>query len=190
MKIYRPMLFVGLGGTGCRVGAELERRLREDLCGPDGMRLHRRKPGANYLPYQLPRCLQFVYADLSRDELTKVRREVVPGREHDAAAQRTMRLMTNLIPADLSNSSAVSQRLSLSLEETVLNWLPLKKTDPNVGPLVKGAGQLPTVGRSVLFETLNRDPKAAIQALDDALSDINRSGDDLLLVSDDTSVSV
>jgi len=36
MKLYQPVLFVGLGGTGCDIGAELERRLREEICGPDG----------------------------------------------------------------------------------------------------------------------------------------------------------
>ena len=39
------------------------------VCGPDGTQLLKYKSGANYLPYQLPRCLQFVYADLSADEL-------------------------------------------------------------------------------------------------------------------------
>lgn len=190
MKIYRPMLFVGLGGTGCRVGAELERRMREDLCGPDGTRMLKQLPGAGYLPYQLPRCLQFVYADLSADELARVRREVVPGREHDAAAQRTMRLMTNLIPADLRNSAAVSQRLSVQLREDVVGWLPPKETDPNVGPLLKGAGQLPTVGRAVLFETMRRSPDTAVQALGEALTDINQSADDLQLVSEGNAVSV
>ncbi|WP_433170012.1 hypothetical protein [Actinoallomurus sp. CA-150999] len=34
-KLHQPALFVGLGGTGCGAGAELERRLREQLCGPD-----------------------------------------------------------------------------------------------------------------------------------------------------------
>ena len=36
MKLYQPVLFVGLGGTGCDIGAEFERRLREEICGPDG----------------------------------------------------------------------------------------------------------------------------------------------------------
>ena len=36
MKLYQPVMFVGLGGTGCDIGAELERRLREEICGPDG----------------------------------------------------------------------------------------------------------------------------------------------------------
>ncbi|MGH3931529.1 MAG: tubulin-like doman-containing protein, partial [Pseudonocardiaceae bacterium] len=72
MKIHQPMLFLGLGGTGCRVGRELERVLREALCGPDGTELVGRMRGHDYLPYQLPPCLQFVYADLSINELSKV----------------------------------------------------------------------------------------------------------------------
>ena len=36
MNLYQPVLFVGLGGTGCDIGAELERRMREEICGPDG----------------------------------------------------------------------------------------------------------------------------------------------------------
>ena len=190
MKIYRPMLFLGLGGTGCRVGAELERRMREELCGPDGTRLLRQVQGLNYLPYQLPSCLQFVYADLSADELSKVRREVVPGREHQAAAQRTMRLMTNLVPADLSNSSHASQRLALNLDDRVVGWLPPRETDPNVGPLLRGAGQLPTVGRAVLFETLRRNPATAVQGLREALKDINESAGDLSMVSEGSSTRV
>jgi hypothetical protein len=33
MKLHQPVIFVGLGGTGCVIGVELERRLRENLCG-------------------------------------------------------------------------------------------------------------------------------------------------------------
>lgn len=62
MKIYQPMLFVGLGGTGGRIGSELERSLRRELCGPDGTDL---VDGGRRLPFQLPDCLQFVYADFS-----------------------------------------------------------------------------------------------------------------------------
>jgi hypothetical protein len=36
MQLYQPVLFIGLGGTGCDIGAEFERRLREEICGPDG----------------------------------------------------------------------------------------------------------------------------------------------------------
>src|SRR3712207_4168303 len=147
MRIYQPMLFIGLGGTGCKVGAELEKRLREELCGPDGTRLLPDMQGRGFLPYQLPSCIQFVYADLSLHELQRVRREVVPGREHDQAAQKTMRLITDLVPAGLGNSADVAQSLRINLDEDTMGWLPPKESDPKIGPLVRGAGQLPTVGR-------------------------------------------
>ncbi|RAS65788.1 tubulin-like protein [Lentzea atacamensis] len=52
MRIHRPTLYVGLGGTGCRVGAELERGLRE-----------------HFPPDQLPSRVQFLYADLNENDL-------------------------------------------------------------------------------------------------------------------------
>jgi len=124
-KIHQPLLFVGLGGTGCKVGAELEKRLREGLCGPDGTALMSRMPDRDLLPYQLPSCTQFVYADLSAAELQRVRRHVVPGREHDSAAQKTMRLITDLVPAGLGNSAEVAQSLRINLDEDTKNWFPL-----------------------------------------------------------------
>lgn len=184
MKIYQPMLFLGLGGTGCKVGAEFERRLREELCGPDGKRLEedmRGRPG--YLPYQLPSCLQFVYADLSAAELARVRKEVIPGAEHEIAARRTMRMITDLVPNRLANSAEVAQSLRLHLGEEEIGWLPPREGDPRIGPLHTGAGQLPTVGRAVLFETLRRDPDAAVKGIADALAAINQSGADLQVVS-------
>ncbi|WP_020631970.1 tubulin-like doman-containing protein [Amycolatopsis alba] len=181
MKIYQPMMFVGLGGTGCKVGAELEKRLREELCGPDGTRLLADLPNA--LPYQLPSCLQFVYADLSTNELQRVRREVVPGREHDAAAQKTMHLITDLVPPRLGNSADVAQSLRINTDEETIGWLPAKESDPRIGPLVRGAGQLPAVGRGVLFETIRRNPDTALLGIKQALADINESAGELFVVS-------
>src|SRR3954453_6450905 len=128
MKIYQPMLFVGLGGTGCKVGAELEKRLREELCGPDGTALLAQSQDSKMLPYQLPSCLQFVYADLSTNELQRVRREVVPGREHDQAALKTMHLITDLVPAGLHNSADVAESLRIHLDDHLIDWLPSKDT--------------------------------------------------------------
>jgi phage terminase large subunit-like protein len=183
MRIYQPMLFVGLGGTGCKVGAELEKRLREELCGPDGTRLLASMQDPNYLPYQLPSCLQFVYADLSSTELQRVRREVVPGREHDQAAQKTMHLITDLVPAKLGNSAEVAQSLRIHTDEETISWLPSRESDPRIGPLVRGAGQLPTVGRGVLFETIRRNADTALLGIKSALSDINESAGDLFVIS-------
>ncbi|WP_328475430.1 tubulin-like doman-containing protein [Actinoplanes sp. NBC_00393] len=182
-KIHQPMLFLGLGGTGCKVGAELEKRLREGLCGPDGTALQTLMRDRNLLPYQLPSCTQFVYADLSAAELQRVRREVVPGREHEQAAQKTMRLITDLVPAGLANSAEVAQSLRINLDDDTIGWLPARETDPRVGPLTHGAGQLPTVGRAVLFETLRRNRDTAMAGLREALADINQSAGDLSVLS-------
>ena len=57
MKLYQPVLFVGLGGTGCDIGAVLERRLREEICGPDGNDFRRLRAKEGMLPYQLPSCV-------------------------------------------------------------------------------------------------------------------------------------
>jgi phage terminase large subunit-like protein len=184
MKIYQPMMFVGLGGTGCKVGAELEKRLREELCGPDGNRLLPRMQNPNFLPYQLPSCLQFVYADLSTNEMQRVRREVVPGREHDQAAQKTMHQITELVPPRLGNSADVAQSLRINSDEDTIRWLPSRESDPRVGPLVRGAGQLPTVGRAVLFETIRRNPDTALLGVKKALAAINESAGDLLVASE------
>jgi len=183
MRIDQPMLFVGLGGTGCKVGAELEKRLREELCGPDGTRLLAGMQDSNMLPYELPSCLQFVYADLSANELQRVRREVVPGREHDQAAQKTMHLITDLVPARLGNSADVAQSLRINSDEDTIRWMPSKESDPRVGPLVRGAGQLPTVGRAVLFETIRRNPDTALLGIKEAIAAINESGGDLFVLS-------
>ncbi|GLZ28010.1 hypothetical protein Lesp02_02000 [Lentzea sp. NBRC 105346] len=177
------MLFIGLGGTGCKVGAELEKRLREELCGPDGTRLLTDIQDPNFLPYQLPSCLQFVYADLSTNELQRVRREVVPGREHEQAAQKTMHQIADLVPARLGSSADVAQSLRINADEDTIGWLPSRESDPRIGPLLRGAGQLPTVGRGVLFETLRRNPDTALLGIKNALSDINESGGDLHVVS-------
>lgn len=98
MRIFDPMMFVGLGGTGCRVGVELERWLRDELCGPDGMDLIRDLAWQNYLPYELPSCLQFVYVDLNEDELNRTRRRVVPTERELPAAGRTAHLVHDVVP--------------------------------------------------------------------------------------------
>ncbi|QFZ19632.1 tubulin-like doman-containing protein [Saccharothrix syringae] len=178
MKIHQPVLFLGLGGTGCRVGRELERVLREALCGPDGTELVARMRGHDYLPYQLPPCVQFVYADLSLTELGKVLPNVVPSADHHAAAQHTTHLIANLVPPNHHNSAQLAQSLRITLDADVVGWLPPPKTDPRVAPLDAGAGQLPTVGRAVLFETMRqgRGPNAVLHGVTAAMQRINASG--------------
>ena len=78
MSLYQPVMFVGLGGTGCAIGAELERRMREEICGPDGLDFRKLRNREDMLPFQLPSCIQFVYADLNEaeEEIMRLLREV------------------------------------------------------------------------------------------------------------------
>lgn len=182
MKIYQPMLFVGLGGTGCRVGAELERRLREELCGPDGTRLQGlMQKSDNFLPYQLPRCTQFVYADLSADEFGQLEQRVVPDRAHLPAAERTMQRVTDLIPSH-DTYPELARSLRLNAKNYVDGWLPPPQDEPRIGPLARGAGQLPTVGRAALFETFRGGLAPAQDSLVKAIGEIQNSGGELNLL--------
>ncbi|MGH3624423.1 MAG: tubulin-like doman-containing protein [Sciscionella sp.] len=178
MKIHQPLLYLGLGGTGCRIGRELERVLREALCGPDGTELVTRMRGHDYLPYQLPPCLQFVYADLSENELNKVLPNVVPNAAHHAAAQHTTHLIANLVPANVHNSEQLAQKMRIGMGREVIGWLPGPETDPRVAPLTSGAGQLPTIGRAVLFETMRQGNgmSAVLHGVTAAMQQINTSG--------------
>ncbi|HSV64997.1 MAG TPA: tubulin-like doman-containing protein [Mycobacteriales bacterium] len=179
MKIYQPMLYVGLGGTGCLVGAELERRLREELCGPDGTDLQALMTGLDFLPYQLPSCLQFVYADLNEAELTRLRRGVVPSEQHAQAAARTTHLVDGLVPQH-NTYPEVARSLRLNAGELVSGWLPPPAGEPRVAPLVRGAGQLPTVGRATLLETFRRGLGPAQRPVTDAIGQLSKSGGEML----------
>jgi hypothetical protein len=177
MKIFQPMLFVGLGGTGCRIGVTLERRLREELCGPDGRRL-----GSAKMPYELPSCVQFVYADLNEEELHAVRRHATPGDGFVSAVDRTQHRVGALVPHQ-DSYPRVAQSLRLNAESLVESWLPPAAGEPKVAPLMLGAGQLPTVGRAALFETLRLGRGPAQQPLLEAIKRISTSAPDLQVLS-------
>ena len=97
-RFAQPMMFIGLGGTGCQIGVELERTLRDGLCGPDGTDLLRQLPGGNLLPFQLPPFLQFVYADQNEAELLRAKRQVVVSEQHLIAAAQTEHFVHKLVP--------------------------------------------------------------------------------------------
>ncbi|MFC8492098.1 tubulin-like doman-containing protein [Streptomyces sp. NPDC057235] len=175
MKIYQPMLFVGLGGTGGRIGIELERSLRRELCGPDGTDL---VDGGRRLPFQLPDCLQFVYADFSEGELLGQPQFRARGAE-GAAYARTSRMVRDLLPTDLESSPEVARMLRVSLDEETRHWLPPQARQPRVAPLNHGAGQLPTVGRSALFATLRSGLDPVVRQLREAIGAIGQAAGDL-----------
>lgn len=127
MKIFQPMLFVGLGGTGGLVGAELERKLRAELCGPDGVALSHL---SGHAPYQLPDCLQFVYADYSESDLQRLPQfNVDPSLR--AAYSRTSRATHNLLP-NFDASPELTKMLRASLRDEVADWLPPRIDEPKV----------------------------------------------------------
>jgi hypothetical protein len=169
MKLYQPLLFVGLGGTGCSIGAELERRLREEICGPDGTAFQQHREDA--LRYQLPDCVQFVYADINQADLERLPLRVVPGPLHVSAAQLNAHYVRGLVPRHNSYPE-VAESLRLSSEREVEDWLPGKHGEPRVAPLQLGAGQLPTIGRAALFETLRGGIGKATAELSKALGKI------------------
>ncbi|MEW1871847.1 tubulin-like doman-containing protein [Streptomyces caelestis] len=174
MKIFQPMLFVGLGGTGGLVGAELERRLRAELCGPDGMALSRQSGRA---PFQLPDCLQFVYADYSESDLRRLPQFTVDPSLRPAYA-RTSRATHNLLP-NFDSSPAVTKMLRASMRGEVADWLPPVVGEPEVTPLRSGAGQLPTVGRAALFATLRHGLSPVLEPLLQAIDAIAKAAGEL-----------
>ncbi|MFJ6611350.1 tubulin-like doman-containing protein [Streptomyces sp. NPDC091289] len=174
MKIFQPMLFVGLGGTGGLVGAELERKLRVDLCGPDGTALQHI---GGLAPYQLPDCLQFVYADFSEPDLQRLPQFNVDSSLR-AAYARTSRATHNLLP-NFDSSPEVTQMLRASLRDEVAGWLPPRDGEPRVTPLHNGAGQLPTVGRAALFATLRHSLQPVLEPLLQAIDAIAKSAGEL-----------
>ncbi|MFJ9415245.1 tubulin-like doman-containing protein [Streptomyces sp. NPDC101227] len=174
MKIFQPMLFVGLGGTGGLVGAELERKLRAELCGPDGVALSHL---GGHAPYQLPDCLQFVYADYSETDLQRLPQfNVDPSLR--AAYARTSRATHNLLP-NFDSSPEVTKMLRASLRDEVADWLPPRTDEPKVTPLHNGAGQLPTVGRAALFATLRHSLAPVLEPLLQAIDAIAKSAGEL-----------
>lgn len=178
MKIYQPMLFVGLGGTGCLIGAELENRLREALCGPDGTALFPVLRGRQLLPYQLPDCVQFVYADLNEAELNRLPHIRAEDGAAKAAYGRTSRATFGLLPR-FDSYPEVARSLRTNLPGPLCDWVPPRAGEPRIAPLIRGAGQLPTVGRAALFETFRSGLNAAIGPLREAIALISKSGGDL-----------
>ena len=70
MKVYQRMMYVGLGGTGLQIGADIEKSLRQGLTGPDGTNLLvKGGPFSSLQPFELPGFVRFVYADFDRTDL-------------------------------------------------------------------------------------------------------------------------
>jgi hypothetical protein len=179
MKMYQPMMFVGIGGTGCEVGIELERRLREEFCGPDGRRLAALPQFSRLRPFELPSCVQLVYGDLAQGDMRKARTSS-PGDVSRANAS----FIDNLVPNFVSSTD-----VSLALRKEAPDWLPPIDNEPRIAPLIDGAGQIPTVARAALFETIRESAAAGggleivTKALRDAIGRLATSGGEILALT-------
>src|SRR5262249_55055670 len=94
------------------------------------------------------------------------------------AGDRGARLVRNLAPGH-NNYPEVARSLRTNLPLTMREWLPPAAGEPRVAPLIRGAGQLPTVGRAALYETLRHDITPAQQPIDEAIGAINKSAGEL-----------
>jgi tubulin-like protein len=182
MKLYQPVMFVGLGGTGCDIGAELERKLREEICGPDGNAFRRLKSAMGMLPYQLPSCLQFIYADMNQSDLERLPRRVVPGSEHVPAVLQTAHYVRDLVPP-VDSYPELARNLRLEAPRVVEGWLPQAQGEPRVNPLHRGAGQFPTIGRAALFGAVLGGISTAVREIHAAIGKLANSGEDLYALS-------
>lgn len=178
MKLYQPVMFVGLGGTGCDIGAELERRLREEICGPDGHDFIKGSGKASMLPYQLPSCIQFVYADMNQAELDRMPARVVPP-DWVPAVRPTAHYVSGLVP-DVVSYPELAMRLRLRASDVVEGWLPPQSRDePKVNPLSRGAGQFPTIGRASMFGTFLEGTAPVERDIREAVGKLAGSAEDL-----------
>jgi hypothetical protein len=188
VEIHHPLLYVGLGGTGGKVGAELERWLRRRLCGPDGVNVIGNET-RRYLPFELPSCFQFVYVDMDHRDLDDLRRATAPEGEHDRAVSRTAHIMTDLVPVQRTYPD-VAQSLRTRAEQHVRGWLPPADNEPNIAPLYIGAGQLPAVARASLFQTMTTSGLEAVQRpLRDAINALAGSGEELAALGGSTATA-
>ena len=177
-KIHQPVLFVGLGGAGCDIGAELERQLRIHICGPEGNDFRTRHGRDEMLPYQLPSCIQFVYADMNQADLDRLPARVVPP-DHYAAVRPTASYVRSLAP-DVVSYPELAVRLRLRATTEVHSWLPEgSRAEPKVNPLFRGSGQFPTIGRAALFSTFLEGISPLERDIQQAVGRLAGSGEDL-----------
>ena len=151
MSYKHRFMFIGLGGTGLKVGRELEQLLRRQICGADGLELTRQGKFAGYKKNQLPPFYQSVYIDFSQDEMKGLENYLS---ELDPTAIGS----TASIVATLSSASSyqrIAARLRANHGEIVSEWLPGPDGEPTHAPMSTGAAQFPTIGRAALFDRIS-----------------------------------
>src|SRR5260221_8002405 len=103
MQLFRPVLFVGMGGTGLRIGDQLDRTIRQELCGPEGLELRKGNAASSFSnlePWELPGVVQFVYADFDQHERSQIAQHVP-----SLIRSRNISVLSDLDPASLSYAS-------------------------------------------------------------------------------------
>ena len=150
MKVYQRMVYVGLGGTGVRIGTALEKELRAGLCGPDGSQLVNAYPSLGLGQWELPEYVRFVYADFDKSELSGA--QATSGLDPQLW-QRSTKIVSKMVPV-ANSSKQVGQSLRVNELNGEFAWLPPENSDPHVAPLSDGAGQFPTVGRAALHAAI------------------------------------
>lgn len=170
MKVYQRMIYVGLGGTGVRIGTELERQLRLGLCGPDGTLLQQTHARLDLGVNELPPYVRFVYADFDRSALSKA--QSASGLDPQTWL-KSSKTISQMLP-NAQSSLEVGQQLRASQLSREFAWLPPEETDPQIAPLSDGAGQFPTVGRAALHGAiLDANSVSAVAGpLVEALNDV------------------
>ena len=79
MSFATRFVYVGIGGTGLKIGKALEGLLRDEMCGPDGRGLIRRGGTfAGLQPRQLPDFIQTLYLDFSEQDLVSLQNDLLP----------------------------------------------------------------------------------------------------------------
>ncbi len=141
-----------------------------------------KKVTSSLLPYQLPSCVQFVYADLDQTELDRMPQRVVPREEHVPAVGPTAGYVRDLA-ANVNSYPELARMLRLSEERYVEGWLPPNDGEPNVAPLQRGTGQFPTVGRAALFGTFLGGGRGLLaREIQEAVGRLFTSGEDLYIM--------
>ena len=151
MSYKHRFMYIGLGGTGLKVGTELEQLLRRQICGADGQQLIGKGKFSGYKRNQLPTFFQSVYVDYSQQEMAGVR-------DFLATLDPTAIDRTAAFVATLSSAAAyqhIAAKLRAEHGDLVSEWLPGSDGEPTHAPMSTGAAQFPTVGRAALFDRLS-----------------------------------
>lgn len=160
MSFATRFIYVGLGGTGLKIGRQFEQLLREEVCGPDGRALNRKGGSFGGLrPRELPSFIQSLYIDFSEQDLVSLQNELLP--QATEVALKTATFVKALSTAGHSSSEVTNLlRGSVAAQQVTDSWLPPKQSEwgnePTFAPLSTGAGQYPTIGRAALFAYMER----------------------------------